>query len=197
MAVISKSQYRGQARTESINGKLNFEQDNNRIVGRDANNLIRLLILANGIDFSMKISEDGVDVLEADPDQLIFNSDNNLFKIVYTDSALLTIPARSGSGPYTEGYVELDIDTGVVSAQPLAVIAFWDTSGYLAPSYWQLPFIVNQFNTTTGAYVTQLKVTANTFLSGGTVWVRLIGENAGPAIASDVRYYVLQETAGG
>ena len=145
----------------------------------------------------LKVSKPDNDVYTAADSELVFNSDQNVFKIVYTDSALLDIPARTGTGPYAEGYVQLDINTGVVSTEPLAVMGFWDTSGYLAPSYWQLPFVVNTFNTTTGTYSTELKVTINSFLSGGTVWVRLIGENAGGALASDVRYYVLQETAGG
>lgn len=74
--------------TDAINGKLTFEQGNNRIVGRDTNNLMRLLISAQNDDFVIKISESGVDVESATNDQLVFNSAQNIFKIVDSDTVL-------------------------------------------------------------------------------------------------------------
>lgn len=80
----------GQKTTGSLNGRLNFEQDKNRIVGRDENNLIRLLILANGNDFAMKISKEGFDALTAAGKDLVFNSSQNVLKVIDSGTLPLT-----------------------------------------------------------------------------------------------------------
>lgn len=91
----------GQQVTDSINGKLTFEQDKNRIVGRDENNLIRLLILANGTDFAMKVAKDGYDATTATNDQLVFNSEQNVFKIVSKGTATIGAVGASAIGSTT------------------------------------------------------------------------------------------------
>lgn len=78
-----------QLRADALNGRLTFDQARDRILGRQSDGLARLLLLANGTDFYLKISESGIDVLNATDDQLIFNSNNNLFKIV--DSGVATV----------------------------------------------------------------------------------------------------------
>ncbi len=83
--------------TDALNGKLTFEQGKNRIIGRDENNIARLIITGNGTEFSMKISELDTDVINADDDDLIFNSDNNIFKIVSKGTTTLTSPNSIGS----------------------------------------------------------------------------------------------------
>lgn len=85
--------------TDAVSGKLTFEQSKNRIIGRDQNNLPRLLILADGDQFVMKVSQPNINVLTATDAQLIFNSGNNIFKIV----SKLTIPI-SISPPNTGAY---------------------------------------------------------------------------------------------
>lgn len=84
--------------TEALNGKLTFEQSKNRIVGRDGDNLIRLLILADGSDFVMKISKEGFDATTASDDELVFNSNQNVFKIVKSGTTTLTVPSTFSSG---------------------------------------------------------------------------------------------------
>lgn len=85
----------GQQVTDSLNGKLTFEQDKNRIVGRDANNVPRLLILADGTEFAMKVSKAGSNVLTATGNNLIFNSGQNIFKIA--SSASVTAPVATAT----------------------------------------------------------------------------------------------------
>lgn len=65
--------------------------------------------------YGLKISRDGVDVLTASDDDLIFNSANNLFKIVDSGEVPLTMPtvvngtsqSVSDSAPHTLGYSPL------------------------------------------------------------------------------------------
>lgn len=78
-----------QLRQDALNGRLTFDQARNRILGRQADGLARLLLLADGVDFYLKISDDGIDVLTGTDDQMIFNSNNNLFKIV--DKGIATV----------------------------------------------------------------------------------------------------------
>lgn len=104
-----------QARQDALNGRLTLDQARNRIMGRQADGLARLLLLADGTDFYLKISEDSKDVLTASDDEMIFNSQNNLFKIIDSGTASVSLPSvshgSSGSGsdniPHTLGYEPL------------------------------------------------------------------------------------------
>lgn len=115
--------------TNALNGKLNFEQDKNRIIGRDDNNLGRLLIISDVDDFSMKVSKPTKEVIGADDDDLIFNSNQNVFKIVKAGVETVTTPTplvanttysktySHGLGyvPAFLGYVTLPASTNVVT----------------------------------------------------------------------------------
>lgn len=80
MAIIYS---RGKKSVDGISGGLRFEQDNNRIIGRDENNIPSLIIDSDPTNgFEMKISKPTVDVTAAADDDLIFNSSQNIFKIV-------------------------------------------------------------------------------------------------------------------
>lgn len=120
MAIIKKATYSGQQTTDALSGKLTFEQGQGRIVGRDENNLPQLVISTN--PFEMKVAKAGFDVLTAPNEDLIFNSSQNIFKIVDSNSITFNKPAANwlGTGIYTHnlGYVP-------------AVIAFVQNSGTL------------------------------------------------------------------
>lgn len=125
--------------TEALNGKLNFEQSKNRIVGRDADNLIRMLILADGVNFVLKIAPEGVDATTASDDELIFNSDQNIFKIAASDT--VTINANSA----TAGTPKVATIAHGLSAAPMALVALYDGSHYR-----QLPTWVTALNPSGG-----------------------------------------------
>jgi len=173
--------------TESLSGKLNFEQDKNRIIGRDSSALPRLIILADGSEFEMKISEPSQDVTTATNDNLIFNSNQNILKIVQTDT--VTVP-NPGSGTFTQSSVE--IDTGIVSVTALMCTAFIINSGYSNP----LPFFSPALNGTYGGFLWSYQ--ASTRVVSGTVRFRVDCNNfdvvSGPGTAT-IKYYILQETA--
>lgn len=73
---------RGQKRTDSLGGRLTFEQSRNRIMGYDDNNNPRMQLLGDGTNFSFKIARDNKNVLTASPDELIMSSEFNLYKII-------------------------------------------------------------------------------------------------------------------
>lgn len=169
----------GQQATDSLNGKLNFEQDKNRIIGRDENNLPRLLILADGSDFVMKVSKEGFDAVTADNDDLIFNSNQNVFKIVQTEVA--TLPADATGPPYTSSVTV----THGLGYKPV-VLAY---AGVGANSV-QLPF--TGYNV--GASVTITQAYYVGFITTTQVTFHAFDIN-NPLSALDVRYYLLQESA--
>jgi len=128
----------GQQSQSSLNGKLAFEQDNNRIVGRDSNDKIRLLINSMDEDFSMKIAKPGFDATDATDAQLIFNSSQNVFKIVASGTASKVISSLAQDAtdtltvPHSLGYI------------PAAIIYLNGTgSTYLAANrYYPAPIVV-------------------------------------------------------
>lgn len=251
----------GQAITQALNGRLSFEEGNNRIIGRDESNVIRLSIDANngfavqffdsngilvssydstglkyydssghvlstndltgqsyydasgnllasntpaGLIFydsnqvaraifalsGIKIAQTGIDVLTATVSQLVFNSANNLFKIVKSGTASLDVP-----DPFTAGSsVSATIPHGLsITPAFLAFVNIPAGSGVYGTGLGQVPAF-----TMGGGWVTSyvqgnvdstnliIKVT-NVFGAG------LTGAPFGQSWG--VRYYILQETA--
>jgi hypothetical protein len=189
---------RGQKTTESLLGKLNFEQDRNRIIGRDNNNIPRLQILADGEQFNFKVSVPGINVTTATNLQLSYNSDDVLFKIV------------------EEGQVDLFMDTLVDGASATAyasalhsqdysplVLAFVSYASPQVPgevytrlfggSYTQAKS-VNTTQVTIG-YSSEEEVLANT--TGINFSWRVYNSTgiAQPPITKTVTYYILDKTA--
>lgn len=163
--------------TEALNGKLNFEQSKNRIVGRDADNLIRLLILADGANFVMKVAKEGFDATNASDDELIFNSDQNVLKVVDSGSAVV---AAGGAG--TIRTTTIDHDLGFVPA----VIAYQNDG----TSYFQLPYTaINITGGTVNVHMSYV-VTATQI----TFYVHNSSVSPGTS-ALTVKYYLLQESA--
>jgi hypothetical protein len=177
----------GQQATDSLNGKLTFEQDKNRIVGRDENNFIRLLVLADGTDFVMKIAPEGFDATTATDDQLIYNSNNNIPKFVETGTFSF-VPADfvNTGNSYLTKYATYDIvhPSGVLD--PVVWVFMEDALGRRT----QLPYPV--FNNNTGA----LSYIAIQYMDTVSTTVEVRSTIAlSPGV--QFRYYILQETAKG
>lgn len=174
--------------TEALNGKLTFEQSKNRIVGRDATNLIRLLILADGNDFVMKVAKEGFDATNASDDELIFNSNQNTFKIATTINGTATTPALT-TGANTWGVVN---NTNTI-AHGLGFVpipqAFINDSGLYTPLQYSF------FNVAGGNpwwYTLRVRVDATNIYLVTTV----VGYNISLSSGSfPVKIYLLQETA--
>lgn len=184
MALVTQTNYKGQKRTDGLSGHLSFEQDNNRIIGRDGNSTPRLLILANGSQFRMKISKEGFDALTATGDQLVLDSDNNLFKIVDTGTFSF-VPSDfldSGNAYLTKlaGYT-INHPSGVEN--PIVWVFIEDALGRRTP----LPYQVYNYDNGSLSYISMQYMDTYTT----TVEVRSVAPLY-PGV--QFRYYILQET---
>ena len=138
----------------------------------------------DGDDFGFKISQRGVRVQDATPDQLIMSSAFNMFKIVATDTASFTKLAGDTLGfvniPHGLGYAPIAVVYyGLTTANPLPTTVVQLTG----PSAGATSLLVN-FATD----ATNLVVNA---------WTPdYVGNGAfGADVTIDFRYYILKETA--
>lgn len=178
--------------TDSLNGKLTFEQDKNRIVGRDADNLIRMLILANGNDFVMKVSEEGFDALTATDDHLIFDSGRRFLKIVDSGTGVFPTASTSvgGGGGWAQDIQHISISHSLGYAPiVLANINF-------TLEYSLTPVQINEV-VTGGVNLINYNVTASATELIATTWLTINRSGSGSATQGGLpfKYYLLQETA--
>jgi len=142
--------------------------------------------------FGFKVAEDGVDVLTASDDQLLFNSEQNVFKIVKigTSATPSATVSKAGTNQYGVATNSTTIAHGLGYIP--AVIAYaYDNS---ASTYVLLPWSsqngvsTNSFTTVTyGIAVDDTNVYLSTNLFTYNASVTESGWN--------VKYYLLQETA--
>ena len=154
--------------------------------------------------YVLQVSKPGINVLEAGPDDLIFSSDNNLFKIVDSGEVSMNMPSVTNgtSSPQVFGYAEHDLDYAPM------VIAFMTIPSAGGPGYTTRQFgtgvvQAKSVNTTaiTIGYLSEEKIesTAPVGPSKGRVsftWRTLnsIGPTMLP-INAKIKYYLLTESA--
>lgn len=182
------------------------------IIGKKPSGKRGILIYNNGvpqIDFGqledgtsgMKVSEDGTNVLTADNEELVFNSAQNVFKIIYKgtssipsfvtgtgqSASLVTIPHGQSFTPivqvYVQGYI-LDVSASII-----------------ASSYIQLPIARGSafggnyyFDHTDG----QRDLAIVYAVDDTNIYVQAASDSTAGAKtmhAIPVTYYILQETA--
>ena len=134
--------------------------------------------------FGLKVAEDGVDVLTAANDELIFNSEFNTFKIVSTGVITLAKGASTISGTAT-----IQHDLGYV---PLALLFWYDTAANFA-----IPHVAFS---TSGATAGLCIRSISYEVDSNYLYIYVTAPNwAGNTSYTDtfsapVRYYLLQET---
>lgn len=189
MAVETNVTYAGQSKVDALSGKLNFEQGEGRIVGRDDNNITRLLINTN--PFEMKVSKEGFDAFTAANDELIFNSSQNVFKIVFSGTATLdalTINTGGASWSASVGSNTLVIPHGLGYVP--AILAYWDIGGEYSP----LP--ITRTITAAGSSFMMYSILAFVDATNIKLSSELTGYNVNTSFGSvNIKYYLLQETA--
>lgn len=168
-------------------GRLISNEDRTKIIKDDAG-VQRFLQGFNQGGFNnnvgLKISQEGKDVLTAADSELVFNSDNNLFKIVQTGSATMNADATvSGAGstivttiPHNLGFVPAALIYTLTSAGdyvPLPAVSSYTTSGGNV--------LFNQFITSS---IDDTNLYIKFFPGGATDY----GEY-------EFKYYLIQETA--
>lgn len=165
-------------KTDASSENARVQQQNTRILAVDSDD-VPVVSFGQQEDGSLglRVAKPGVDVTtNSDLSQLIFNSSQNTFKIVYT-SSVTAIPS-SGSATST-----VTIPHGL-SFVP-TIVAFATISGIYAP----VPSI--GVNTTTGAVTAMVNATVDA------TNVYLIATYPGSTVPSgnSIKYYLLQETA--
>jgi hypothetical protein len=144
----------------------------------------RRVLLGRGKDdfYGLKVSKPGFDVYSASDDNLIFNSNNNVFKILEKRTVTLV---KSAS---TDG-VEV-IETHTYDFNPI-VFAFWTSATVNAP----LPY----FNVNATSGIIDEQIWCYTRLSGRQIRFFIKTPSAGSLYASSlertITYYLLQETS--
>lgn len=175
--------------------------DNKLIEGRLPNSLGYGMILydANGlpsiymaVDNSgnpiMKVAKPGKDATTAGNSDLIFNSSQNVFKIISTGTlSMPSVPAATPGGSQTR---TVDVSTDIVAGTPLIVMGFY-SDGRILPH--------NNLRNS-GSFYAEIADTTSIFsyIDNGFVVVRAVCTNyydAGSAGNFTIRYYILQETS--
>lgn len=137
-------------------------------------------------NFVVKIAQDGFDVLTATDAQLIFNSANNIFKIVDTGTVSIS---------HNHTGVNTAITTNIPHGQSGKPVVFAYANNLVAPGIsgtpsYQMPFTypaLSGGNMVIGTMLYHYSTATNIVV---TSWSANI-----TTITADIKYYVLQETA--
>lgn len=154
---------------------------------------VRRVLIGKGADgfYGLKVSKPTFDVYTAEDDELVFNSSQNVFKIVQTGVGTLPSVAAASSGSQSSS--ELDIDTEVESDTPLIAMAFYESGD---SESIPLPFLSSMPGPTFGGYIAQ-RVSLQSYLSVGVVHILIEATNFTNFAIGDrtIRWYLLQESA--
>lgn len=131
--------------------------------------------------FGLKVAQDGEDVLTADDANLIFNSQQNTFKIAQSGTIDVTGTLNQGT------FATVNHNLGYV---PM-VIASAHSPNFPGTNAAMLPYIETPYSSTYYV-VAQIANTTSTYVSFG---VYLGTSPSGHAGTWTIKYYLLQETA--
>lgn len=161
-----------------------IESENRTKIIKDEDGVKRVLMgRAPDGTYSLRVSRDGVDVETAEPDELVFNSSNNLFKIVETGTTTITAPATTGTSTNSSVTHEVGKNPTV-----MAFVSFSPTGTAFPMPYFGLELI----GASAGRVNNQISFEV---VGGDTItfyWRRLAGGGSGTAY---VRYYIIEETS--
>lgn len=158
---------------------------------------VRRVLLGKGANgfYGLKVSQEGQDVFTAEGDDLVFNSDNNLFKIVSSGTIIAPAVTTVGDGTNTySGSGATSVAHGL-SFTPLA-IAFVEVS---AAQYSLMPY-----TETTSASVPSGGIVSEFFrLTTSSTNIEVLhsvvsyspGVSGGTYSGANIRYFLLRETA--
>lgn len=145
----------------------------------------RRVLFGRGPDgfYGLKVSQPNYDVWTASNDQLVFNSDNNVFKVVDTGTLTVNYAASAGQATATYTHNLGYIPAGIVYLLP-------DSASYYQPT----PLIVS--STSTGAvlqvfdwYVDDTQLTVR-FTKNN-----VVGSGYASASTAEFKFYLFRETA--
>lgn len=140
----------------------------------------------------VRIAKPGFEAETTADENLIFNSDQNVLKVITSGSGALAAPASSTS------YVDIPYPAGVVAGTRPIVLAFGrpsDASQYWGVDYWQ-PFPVTYYGLTSGKIVIDTYMHLQISTTGARIAITR-ATSTDPAAGGTwyYKYYILQETA--
>lgn len=151
-----------------------------------------------GVDnkFGFKVAEDGVDVLTATDDQLIFNSEQNVFKIIST--LTINIPNLPASSPGATSSDTQVIDTGIPTSEPLAIVGYHTYA--VSDGYNPMPRLAVQLDSsaTPQSGGIRLHYAVYSSVTSGSLVITSAATNYSTTTASgasSVKVFIMQETA--
>lgn len=175
----------GQNLISTLGGEVQVDEGRGRVVIIEDNKTLMHFGLDNQGERSIKVAKEGYDSLTATNDQLIFNSNQNTFKVAAT--GVIQIPAVSSGIPGTPNVVTTSVNTGVLSATPLIGQAYIDIAGERLSIPW------HNFD---DSGIANILIDSSTQVVSGEVWLYIsVKAYASGILDSPVRWYILQETA--
>lgn len=153
----------------------------------------RRVLLGKGKDgfYGLKVSDPGVDVYEASDDQLVFNSDQNVFKIVASGTLVIAeYTATTGASQYASNSASQTVAHGLGYAP--AVLAFVQ----IGPTYVSTPYTFTAGVGTGQFALSTIAVAVDTTNVEATSTTLAFNKTGGHTVSSvTIKYYLLQETA--
>ena len=189
MALDKTVSYSGQNQVDTLTSRVRLEEGKGRLVIFDGSNNLGVFGFDSQGQVAVKIAKPGFDADTATDEQLIFNSSQNVFKIVKSGTA--TIPAISLTTPanqYNGTQQSATVAHGLGYA-PL-VTAYYAISGGYAP------FPDNQYSGYASNAFTLRGFTYYVDSTNLYLYENLFAYNQSSSFPSvSVKYYLLQETA--
>lgn len=99
MALDKKVSYTGQNQVDTLSSKVRLEEGKGRLLAFDGSNNLGLFGYDDAGQVVVKIAKPGFDANSATDDQLIFNSNQNIFKITVTNTINHTLSNTSNIVP--------------------------------------------------------------------------------------------------
>lgn len=183
----SQDQIKSLVKQINEQGRLISNEDRTKII-KDASGTPRILF-GEGPDqfYGMKVSQEGIDVTSANNDELVFNSDQNVFKIVQTGTASVTKPATTTSGTQTIAHN--------LGYAPQIIAYLYDSDDN---TYNPTPVMGISWS---GANAGKFNILYEAFVDNTNIYLRVITPDTGAntlytnAYTFSFKYYLLQESA--
>lgn len=171
---------------ETSRGHIVTDGDTNRIlVGYDPDGF------GTGIDYGIKVSQEGYDVLTAADNNLVMSSAFNLFKIVATGTASVTGDDRSGSGLWAATSATNTFTLAHGLGYVPTYLVYGDQTGSLR-NYYPGGYA---FNASMANYPFEAEVQVYADATNFKIFFSTRGGSNFSATTLSLRYYLMRETA--
>lgn len=187
--------------TDSTTTSGYLQTSNGRILGNDGTNNVGLFGFDDNGDMVVKVAKPGYDANNAANENLIFNSAQNVFKIVSRGTTTIPSFSIAAGGNSIRTIAHGLSTTPIVNFYVQATLLNWSTGTQLTSSYVPAP-LVNNTSSTTG-YLFQAAnslyypIIITTAVDATNIYIQAVYTSsvATTINAIPVTYFVLQETA--